>query len=122
MLAAVLSYNLESIAADQSEDNHRESIIIQVSNSDLFSLTSDFVRHSGVQNLCLLPLKNTRTTVDTITKQVKAYKKRNRTFLLQGMQHPERHRKEHRSERGQQVQACSSTMPLQCVLRACTAL
>ena len=35
MLAAVLSYNLESIAADQSEDNHSDSIIIQVSNSDL---------------------------------------------------------------------------------------
>lgn len=83
MLAAVLSYNLESIAADQSEDNHRESIIIQVSNSDLFSLTSDFVRTLCVQNLCLRPLKNTRTTVDTITKQVKAYKKRNSTFLLQ---------------------------------------
>ena len=55
MLAAVLSYNLESIAADQSEDNHSDSIIIQVSNSDLHSLTTDFVRHSGVQNLCLLP-------------------------------------------------------------------
>ena len=67
MLAAVLSYNLESIAADQSEDNHRESIIIQVSNSDLFSLTSDFVRTLGVQNLSLRPLENTRITVDTIT-------------------------------------------------------
>lgn len=54
MLAAVLSYNLESIAADKSEDNHSDSIIIQVSNSDLHSLTTDFVRHSGVQNLCLL--------------------------------------------------------------------
>lgn len=43
MLAAVLSYNLESIAADKSEDNHSDSIIIQVSNSDLHSLTTDFV-------------------------------------------------------------------------------
>ena len=53
MLAAVLSYNLESIAADKSEDNHSDSIIIQVSNSDLHSLTTDFVRHSGVQILSL---------------------------------------------------------------------
>lgn len=55
MLAAVLSYNLESIAADQSKDNHRESIIIQVSNSDLHSLTTDFVHTLYIQNLCLLP-------------------------------------------------------------------
>ena len=53
MLAAVLSYNLESIAADKSEDNHSDSIIIQVSNSDLVSLTSDFVDTLCTQNLCL---------------------------------------------------------------------
>ena len=69
------------MAADQSKDNHRESIIIQVSNSDLHSLTTDFVRHLGVQNLCLRPLKNTRITVDTITKQVKAYKKKKALFF-----------------------------------------
>ena len=77
--------------AKQSKDNHNISIIIQVSNSDLHSLTTDFVRHLGVQNLCLLPLKSTRTTVGTITKQVKAYEKKKDTILLQAEQHRQRH-------------------------------
>ena len=42
-LPLILYYDFDSIAADQSKDNHRESIIIQVSNSDLHSLTTDFV-------------------------------------------------------------------------------
>ena len=70
MLAAVLSYNLESIAADQSEDNHRESIIIQVSNSDLHSLTTDFVRHSGVQNLSLRPFTKVNFQLRQITNKM----------------------------------------------------
>ena len=52
MLADVSSYDPESAAADQSRSNYR-GIFVLVSDSDLFSLTSDFVRTMYTQNLSL---------------------------------------------------------------------
>ena len=52
MLVDVSSYDLESAAADQSQSSHG-SIFVLVSDSDLFSLTSDFVRTMYTQNLSL---------------------------------------------------------------------
>ena len=43
MLVDVSSYDPESAAADQSRSSHG-GIFVLVNNSDLFSLTSDFVR------------------------------------------------------------------------------
>ena len=52
MLVAVSSYDPESAAADQSRSSHG-GIFVLVSNSDLFLLTSDFVRTMYIQNLSL---------------------------------------------------------------------
>ena len=59
MLVAVSSYDPESAAADQSRSSHG-SIFVLVSNSDLFSLTSDFVRTMYIQNLSLRTSKKSR--------------------------------------------------------------
>lgn len=52
MLVDVSSYDSESAAADQSRSSHG-GIFVLVSDSDLFSLTSDFVRTMYIQNLNL---------------------------------------------------------------------
>ena len=52
MLVDVSFYDPESASADQSRSSHGD-IFVLVSNSDLFSLTSDFVRTMYIQNLSL---------------------------------------------------------------------
>ena len=52
MLADVSSYDPESAVADQSRSSHG-GIFVLVSDSDLFSLTSNFVRTMYTQNLSL---------------------------------------------------------------------
>lgn len=52
MLVDVSFYDPESASADQSRSSHGD-IFVLVSNSDLFSLISDFVRTMYTQNLSL---------------------------------------------------------------------
>lgn len=59
MLADVSFCDPESAAADQSRSSHG-SIFVLVSNSDLFLLTSDFVRTMYIQNLSLRTSKKYR--------------------------------------------------------------
>ena len=87
MLVAVSSYDSESAADDQSRSSHG-SIFVLVSDSDLVSLTSDFVRTMYIQNLSLRTPEKYRQLLDTVTRKVKAYKRRKGTILLQGITAP----------------------------------
>ena len=87
MIVDVSSYDSESAAADQSRSNY-SGIFVLVSDSDLFSLTSDFVRTMYIQNLSLRTPEKYRQLLDTVTRKVKACKRRKGTILLQGRTAP----------------------------------